>query len=71
MNFFNFLLMLELRIVSLNPIYFSLTSIFFSSILIILLWYQNINIFICIFIGFLILWERYLIFKIKKAGFKL
>lgn len=71
MSFFNFLLRVELNTVGSNPICFALISIIFSLILMILLWYQNINIFICIFIGFLILWERYLIFKIKNAGFKL
>ncbi|KLT98853.1 putative membrane protein [Acinetobacter baumannii] len=33
----------------------------------ILLWNQNINTFLCIFIGALIFWERYLILKIKNT----
>ncbi|HFF5691285.1 TPA: hypothetical protein ACGDTA_000463, partial [Acinetobacter baumannii] len=57
----------ELKTVSSNPTFTILTSVIFSIILMILLWNQNINTFLCIFIGALIFWERYLILKIKNT----
>ncbi len=71
MSFFNFLLRMELKTVGSNSIYFTLTSIVISLILMILLWSQNIHIFICAFVGFLIFWERLLVFKIKNTTSKL
>ncbi|HGH3767203.1 TPA: hypothetical protein ACJK8C_001683, partial [Acinetobacter baumannii] len=65
MNFLDTLLKVELKTVSSNPTFTILTSVIFSIILMILLWNQNINTFLCIFIGALIFWERYLILKIK------
>ncbi|TPT57062.1 hypothetical protein FJU60_18555 [Acinetobacter baumannii] len=67
MNFLDTLLKVELKTVSSNPTFTILTSIIFSIILMILLWNQNINTFLCIFIGALIFWERYLILKIKNT----
>ncbi|EPQ6480283.1 hypothetical protein MXF92_003736, partial [Acinetobacter baumannii] len=64
MNFLDTLLKVELKTVSSNPTFTILTSVIFSIILMILLWNQNINTFLCIFIGALIFWERYLILKI-------
>ncbi|EPQ6411818.1 hypothetical protein MWT62_003635, partial [Acinetobacter baumannii] len=63
MNFLDTLLKVELKTVSSNPTFTILTSVIFSIILMILLWNQNINTFLCIFIGALIFWERYLILK--------
>ncbi|MDT8047879.1 hypothetical protein RQ541_17885, partial [Acinetobacter baumannii] len=67
MNFLDTLLKVELKTVSSNPTFTILTSVIFSIILMILLWNQNINTFLCIFIGALIFWERYLILKIKNT----
>ncbi|PQL74941.1 hypothetical protein CV949_014440 [Acinetobacter baumannii] len=67
MNFLDTLLKVELKTVSSNPTFTILTSVIFSIILMILLWNQNINTFLCIFIGVLIFWERYLILKIKNT----
>ncbi|MCE6342283.1 hypothetical protein KR654_18935, partial [Acinetobacter baumannii] len=61
MNFLDTLLKVELKTVSSNPTFTILTSVIFSIILMILLWDQNINTFLCIFIGALIFGERYLI----------
>lgn len=67
MNFLDTLLKVELKTVSSNPTFAILTSVIFSIIFMILLWNQNINTFLCIFIGVLIFWERYLILKIKNT----
>lgn len=66
-EFLDTLLKVELKTVSSNPTFTILTSVIFSIILMILLWNQNINTFLCIFIGALIFWERYLILKIKNT----